>query len=137
MYDSRPFPAGAGASRIAARGRRSTRSWPSRPSSAGRTNSSKVTSAETGLPGRPKTRVGPIRPNARGLPGLTATFQKPKNASADFYADMAEQMREATVVAPWNYRLGRGLSPSLVEDKGFDLEYHFRRSALAQPGGER
>lgn len=69
--------------------------------------------------------------------GVLATFTRPKNGGADFYADMAEQMRDADVVAPWNLRLGRGLVPNLVEDKGFDIDYHFRRSALAQPGGER
>ena len=69
--------------------------------------------------------------------GVLATFQKPKKSGDDFYAEMAEQMRAADIVAPWNYRLGRGLSPRLVEDRDFDLEYHFRRSALAQPGGER
>ena len=46
---------------------------------AGRTNSSKVTADETGLPGRPNSRTGappPGRsaiPNANGLPGWTAT----------------------------------------------------------------
>ena len=60
-----------------------SRSW--RPASAriaGRTNSSKVTADETGLPGRPNRRTGvppPGRsavPNANGLPGWTATRQR-------------------------------------------------------------
>ena len=42
----------------------------------GNTNKRKVTITETGLPGRPKNIVSLIFPNARGLPGLTATFQK-------------------------------------------------------------
>ena len=36
---------------------------------------SKVTKEDTGLPGRPKIGVSPIRPKARGLPGFMATFQ--------------------------------------------------------------
>ena len=69
--------------------------------------------------------------------GVLATFNKPAKAGKNFCADMAEQMRTAKAVAPWNLRLGKGLVPRLTEDRGFDLEYHFRRSALAQPGGER
>lgn len=69
--------------------------------------------------------------------GVLATFQKPANAGKQFYAEMAEQLRAAEAVAPWNLRLAKGLVPRLIEDRGFDLEYHFRRSALAQPGGER
>ncbi|MEH6585996.1 MAG: wax ester/triacylglycerol synthase family O-acyltransferase [Halioglobus sp.] len=69
--------------------------------------------------------------------GVLACFQKPRNASESFYADMAEKMRAAQIVAPWDFRLSRGLSPRLSQDREFDLDYHFRRSALAQPGGER
>ncbi|MEP4148521.1 MAG: wax ester/triacylglycerol synthase family O-acyltransferase [Halioglobus sp.] len=69
--------------------------------------------------------------------GVLASFEKPRSASASFYADMAEQMRAAEVVAPWNSRLSRGVNPRLTDDKAFDLDYHFRRSALPQPGGER
>ncbi len=69
--------------------------------------------------------------------GVLASFQKPRNADKNFYADMAEKMRAAQVVAPWNSRLSRGLSPGLTQDREFDLDYHFRRSALPQPGGER
>ncbi|TDG13538.1 wax ester/triacylglycerol synthase family O-acyltransferase [Seongchinamella unica] len=69
--------------------------------------------------------------------GVLATFRKPANAGNNFYAEMARQMRDAEVVAPWNLRLGSGPMPKLAEDRGFDIDYHFRRSALAQPGGER
>ena len=34
------------------------------------------TRLETGLPGRPSTGVGPMRPNISGLPGRMAIFQK-------------------------------------------------------------
>ena len=54
--------------------------------SAGRTSSRKVTIAETGFPGRPKTSVSPWVPNQVGLPGFSATPQKrsstPSSASA-------------------------------------------------------
>ena len=54
--------------------------------SAGRANRWKVTSADTGLPGRPKTTLGPRVPNQVGLPGFSATRQKssstPSSASA-------------------------------------------------------
>jgi WS/DGAT/MGAT family acyltransferase len=69
--------------------------------------------------------------------GVLASFAKPGSASRSFYADMAEQMRAAQVVSPWNSRLSRGLSPGMIPDREFDIDYHFRRSALPQPGGER
>ncbi len=68
---------------------------------------------------------------------VMATFQKPRNAGKNYLAGLAEEMRAARAVAPWNYRLGKGINPSLVEDSNFDLDYHFRRSALPEPGGER
>ena len=49
---------------------------PWRARSAGRTKRSAPTSAETGLPGSPKTSVEPRTPKESGLPGLTATPQK-------------------------------------------------------------
>ena len=49
---------------------------PCSASSAGRTKSSKPTSAETGLPGSPNTSVAPRTPNEIGFPGRTATRQK-------------------------------------------------------------
>ena len=39
--------------------------------------------------------------------------------------------------SPWNSRLSGGLSPGMISDREFDIDYHFRRSALPQPGGER
>ena len=74
--------------------------------------------------------------------GVLAIFEKPRNAAADYLSQWAEQMREEkSPVAPWCYRLAGGaanvLSPRLVEDQDFDLDYHFRHSALPEPGGER
>ena len=55
---------------------RSSGSAPSIRRSAGRTNTSKLTSADTGLPGRPKTGVlsGPIVPKPCGIPGCMPTL---------------------------------------------------------------
>ncbi len=74
--------------------------------------------------------------------GVLAIFQKPRNTSRDYLSQWAAQMRESReLVAPWNYRLsgngGASISPRLVEEQNFDLDYHFRHSALPLPGGER
>lgn len=69
--------------------------------------------------------------------GVLAIFHQPRGAGAGYCADLAAGMREAPAVAPWNCRLARSPSPELVEEKGFELDYHFRRSALPEPGGER
>ena len=50
---------------------------PSSTSIRGLRNSRAVTSAETGLPGRPMTCSLPLRPYMKGLPGRMAIFQKP------------------------------------------------------------
>ena len=46
-----------------------------------------------------------------------------------------KKMRAAQVVSPWNSRLSGGLSPGMISDREFDIDYHFRRSALPQAGG--
>ena len=74
--------------------------------------------------------------------GALAIFQMPRNAPEDYLGQWAERVRESgEVVSPWNHRLSRegarSLSPRLVEDPEFDLDYHFRHSALPLPGGER
>ena len=74
--------------------------------------------------------------------GVLAIFQQPRNTSRDYLSQWAAQMRESReLVAPWKYRLsasgGTSLSPRLVEEQNFDLDYHFRHSALPLPGGER
>ena len=71
-----------------ARARVSAGSAPSSRRSAGRTNRWKVTIADTGLPGSPKTSAPGAVPNHVGLPGLRRTPQKtsstPRAASAGF-----------------------------------------------------
>ncbi len=74
--------------------------------------------------------------------GVLAIFHKPRNAPADYLTRMAADMRGSTqVVPPWDQRLSRasapGINQRLVEDQDFDLDYHFRHSALPEPGGER
>ena len=71
--------------------------------------------------------------------GVLAIFDKPRNAPNDYLSELSEGMRASKqVVAPWDCQLsGRGIRPRLVEDQDFDLEYHFRHTALPQPGGER
>jgi diacylglycerol O-acyltransferase / wax synthase len=74
--------------------------------------------------------------------GTLAIFAKPRGASADYLRDLVQEMREHDDIAsPWNLRLasseGSRFSPRLVEEHDFDLDFHFRHSALPQPGGER
>lgn len=74
--------------------------------------------------------------------GVLAIFHKPRNAPADYLTHMAAEMRESKqIVPPWDQRLSRasapGINQRLVEDPDFDLDYHFRHSALPGPGGER
>ena len=74
--------------------------------------------------------------------GVLATFQKPRNAPSDYLSKWSEEARASgNLAAPWNYRLRDKSSSSvgqrLVEETDFDLDYHFRHSALPLPGGER
>lgn len=74
--------------------------------------------------------------------GVLATFKKPRNAPSNYLSQWSERARASGKLAyPWNYRLrDKGDSPlgqRLVEETDFDLDYHFRHSALPLPGGER
>jgi WS/DGAT/MGAT family acyltransferase len=73
--------------------------------------------------------------------GVLAIFNKPRNAPKHYLSDWAAKMREVQVTAePWSLLVSRGpslLGPRLEEDQDFDVEYHFRHSALPEPGGER
>ena len=69
--------------------------------------------------------------------GVLAIFKKPGSAPDSYLADLAEGMRAVPPVAPWNCRVSRRLGYRLVPEKDFDIDYHFRRSALPGPGGER
>jgi WS/DGAT/MGAT family acyltransferase len=71
--------------------------------------------------------------------GTLAIFRQSRGVPVK---QLAQTLREASDIAePWNLRLVdseiKSLAPRLVQDPGFDLDYHFRHSALPQPGGER
>lgn len=60
----------------------------------------------------------------------------------DHLRDLMDEVREATVHAPWNLRLKtpdmlRNPLQSWIEEEKIDREYHVRRSALPSPGDER
>lgn len=74
--------------------------------------------------------------------GVLAILRKPRKAAEDYLEQWVTQMRESReIVAPWNSRLvkrqGVAIAPRLVEEQDFDLDYHFRHTALPSPGGER
>ncbi len=74
--------------------------------------------------------------------GAMAILSKPPQAGPDYLQQLVARLREpVTVVSPWNRRLRQGplarWLPSWEEDPHIDLDYHFRHSALPQPGGER
>ncbi len=69
-------------------------------------------------------------------------FEYPDDASADFLSEMVAEFRAGTLVKkPFNQRLARPYSRTgsfqWIEDSQFDLEYHFRHSALPHPGRVR
>ncbi|WP_203336963.1 wax ester/triacylglycerol synthase family O-acyltransferase [Nocardioides limicola] len=70
-------------------------------------------------------------------------LRKPEGESAHYLAELAAWMREHPVTAePFNYvlsaGLGRRLRPSwtILPSEDIEIDYHFRHSALPQPGGE-
>jgi WS/DGAT/MGAT family acyltransferase len=73
-----------------------------------------------------------------------STFSLPPDAPANYLRKLVEEMRAVRVFAPpFNYVMRRGvlgkLAPAweeLLPDQ-IDLDYHFRHSALPEPGGER
>ncbi|WP_076001653.1 wax ester/triacylglycerol synthase family O-acyltransferase [Pseudohalioglobus lutimaris] len=69
--------------------------------------------------------------------GVLAIFRKPQTTASNYFADLARSMRSVPPVAPWNCRVSRRVGYRLIEEKNFDIDYHFRRSALPEPGGER
>jgi WS/DGAT/MGAT family acyltransferase len=85
---------------------------------------------------RAETRETPVH-----VGGLQI-FKIPPRAPAHFVSTLAARLRSHPVsVAPLNYRLSGGITgtvlPSWEIDPDVDVDYHFRHSALASPGGER
>jgi diacylglycerol O-acyltransferase len=75
--------------------------------------------------------------------GALLIFSKPAGAATDYLRQLVNRWREpgSVVAPPWNRRLRRGRMarwlPGWEIDPAFDLDYHFRHSALPLPGGER
>ncbi len=74
--------------------------------------------------------------------GTLAIFSKPANAPKSYLQDLIVSLRAHKDPAPpWNQRLAdagaRTLAARLQEERGFDLDYHVRHTALPKPGGER
>jgi len=68
--------------------------------------------------------------------GVLAIFKQSPVAGSDFLTTLSDRMRSAPCVAPWNLELSGGFGARLVPADSFDIDYHFRRSALPEPGGE-
>ena len=69
-------------------------------------------------------------------------FEKPEGAGRDYARQIYEQMSEDVEIAPlFLKRPTRGISTAgqwaWTQDDAFDLEYHFRHSALPDPGRVR
>ena len=74
--------------------------------------------------------------------GVLATFRLPARGADQRLQQWAEGLRQSReIVAPWNCRLADPalgqMLPRLLPDTDFDLDYHFRHTALPAPGGER
>ena len=74
--------------------------------------------------------------------GALMIFEPPASAGPTYMRDLTDHLRSInTLVQPWNLHLREGLMSSLVpmlDTSGRpDMEYHVRRLALPQPGGER
>ncbi|MDA3922084.1 MAG: wax ester/triacylglycerol synthase family O-acyltransferase [Salinisphaera sp.] len=79
--------------------------------------------------------------NAPMQVGGLLTFQIPDDAPANFCQQVYDEWRtHSEVERPWNQRLRQGrfrsVSPEWEMLDEIDVDYHFRHSALAAPGGE-
>lgn len=68
--------------------------------------------------------------------GTLQLFTYPEDAGAKYVTDLAEHLRSFTkAYPPFNQRIVTRFGQSFwEEDKQFDLEHHFRHSALPKPG---
>jgi diacylglycerol O-acyltransferase len=69
-------------------------------------------------------------------------FEKPEGAPRDYVRQMYESMSQVDSIAPlFLKRPTRGITTAgqwvWTQDESFDLEYHFRHSALPRPGRVR
>lgn len=80
------------------------------------------------------------KPDVPGHFGPLIVLSRPPDASPTFIREWVDQWRTCRVYAPpFNYRLARGRIPrwEVLQPEQVDLDYHFRHSALPEPGGER
>ncbi|HSW12965.1 MAG TPA: wax ester/triacylglycerol synthase family O-acyltransferase [Solimonas sp.] len=69
-------------------------------------------------------------------------YSMPENAGEGWVNDIVTGLRSTrSFASPFNLKLAspklKSVLPSWVEDDNIDIDYHFRHSALPQPGGER
>ena len=74
--------------------------------------------------------------------GALMIFEPPASAEPNYMRDLTDHLRSIdTLVQPWNLHLREGLMSGLVPTLDTSgkpvMEYHVRRLALPQPGGER
>lgn len=91
------------------------------------------------------TSVGFLLAENRSMPmhvGGLALYKKPEGAGRNYVREMYEQMRSSEEIAPLflrhPYRSPRTAGQFVWEtDEQFDIEHHFRHSALPKPGRVR
>jgi diacylglycerol O-acyltransferase len=91
------------------------------------------------------TSAGFLYAESRQMPmhvGGLQLFEKPEGAPRDYVRKLYQQMSEVDEIAPlFLKRPTRGISTAgqwvWTQDDAFDLEYHFRHSALPKPGRVR
>lgn len=68
--------------------------------------------------------------------GAVQLFELPRNAPRDYLINLAQMIKQAPVVPPFNYRphFPRTGMPEWRVDKDLDIDYHVRHSALPKPG---
>ncbi|MFV0477745.1 MAG: wax ester/triacylglycerol synthase family O-acyltransferase [Parahaliea sp.] len=76
---------------------------------------------------------------SRELPAHIAglqIFQLPKGKGAPWLQSLLQEMRERQPGFPFNQRLVPSMlgTPTLVEDKDFEIDYHVRHNVLPKPG---
>lgn len=76
--------------------------------------------------------------------GMLLTLSPPKKGRGDLSKQLREDLttRTMNVQRPWNLKLKHPdvlsmLTQAWVDDEGFEIDYHVRRSALPSPGDER
>ncbi len=69
--------------------------------------------------------------------GALLMFRLPSSHSKDWLAQLGRSFADATAQSPWTLKRGGLFNNFWEPDPIFDAGFHFRRSALPSPGGER